>query len=69
MTVWYAGWNKFHPAYHTETDKYTKNKLCTKLALFTRYHLVLLLCRHSVVITEPNGVTSHKTVIYSQPRP
>jgi hypothetical protein len=26
MTVGYAGWNKFHPAYHTETDKYEHNK-------------------------------------------
>jgi hypothetical protein len=64
MTLWYAGWNKFHPAYHTETDKYNKNKLFTKLALFTRYHLVLLPCRYSVVTTEPNGLISQKTNLF-----
>ena len=38
MTVWYAG--AYAPAYqkHVQTDKYTKNKLCTKLALFTRLY-------------------------------
>jgi len=38
MTVWYAG--AYAPAYHSrpkpvDIDKYTKNKLCTKLVLFT----------------------------------
>jgi len=40
MTIWYAG--AYAPAYqmviHVEIDKYTKNKLCTKLVLFTRLY-------------------------------
>ena len=33
-------WAHSHPK-HVEIDKYTKNKLCTKLALFTRFILNL----------------------------
>jgi hypothetical protein len=72
VTVWYVGWNEFHPSTlhtrqsstqnkkyqvshkpscfswwwahsrpkHVEIDKYTKNKLCTKLVLFTRLMFV-----------------------------
>jgi len=40
MIVWYAG--AYAPAYqtdiHVEIDKYTKNKLCTKVVLFTRLY-------------------------------
>jgi len=40
MTVWYAGCTMHTRQSSTqnnvETDKYNKNKLCTKLALFTR---------------------------------
>jgi hypothetical protein len=52
MTVWYAGWKyqvsqkqscfswwRAHSRpVHLEIDKYTKNKLCTKLPLFTRFY-------------------------------
>jgi len=47
MTVWYAGWNSDSHLHrwwdhsrpkHAEIDKYTKNKLCTKLVLYTRLY-------------------------------
>ena len=36
MTAWYAGAYAHSCTKHVEIDKYTKNKLCTKLVLFTR---------------------------------
>ena len=42
MTFWYAGWNEWWWAHsrpkHVEIDKCTKNKLCTRLVLFTRLY-------------------------------
>ena len=60
MTVWYAG--AYAPAYqkHVQIDKYTKNKLCTKLALFTNYTGIARSTKHKkrTAVNTPNPTKS-----------
>jgi hypothetical protein len=51
---------------HVETDKYTKNKLCTQLVLFTR-PVILSLLAFSIADIVPenyNSTTRSETSIY-----